>query len=246
MKLRLLVFVALAVAMLVFQTGYAVAHEPPVQEEGIFSIVLGGNQSEWDNNLLPVQQPGDGWRPATGGLGPWFEYGELTGSPQVAMTDSVNSVERVPRWWNQWWYDGKLRRDRYKIVDIRFRADAVNPNLRAFGTVWLDWSTDLYPQGTGGPPLVDGPPPPDGPWVGRVAAYTFEIEPGFPGINWSATGVRLPIPYNPEWVSIDVRGYNVAITNGWLRHKCVPEPSGILALLGGMLGLGGMIRRRKS
>jgi hypothetical protein len=27
-------------------------------------------------------------------------------------------------------------------------------------------------------------------------------------------------PYNPEWISIDVRGSNFVITNGFMLHEC--------------------------
>ena len=57
--------------------------------------------------------------------------------------------------------------------------------------------------------------------------------------------VWLPIDYNPEWVSIDIRGENISIIGGYINHQCspVPIPGAILLLGSGLVGLVGIRRK---
>lgn len=227
-----LAIVALLVAMLALSTGPAGAQ----RMEGTFWLELGGTQSNWDNSL--TAGGGTGSTPQ----GQWLRYDAETGSPQTAMTDAQGVVELVPRFWNQWYYDGVLDLTRWKIIDISFNAFPVDPALPSYGVVYLNWSTALYPVGTGGPPITDFGPNGEQ-WIGRDPVWEFPVPPE--GVHFSKTGYRLPIPYNPEWVSVDVRGYNVSIANGVLIHDCVPEPTGIITLLCGLSGVSGLMWRRR-
>ena len=224
--------VALLVAMLALSTVPAGAQTQFPQ--GTFWVELGGDQDNWDNSL--IGGGGNGWfrDPSVGLAGPWFEY------PQTAILTPF--VERMPRFWNQWYYDGVLDKTRYKIIDIWFDATPVDPTKPSYGMVYLNWSTDLYPVGANGPPLTDLGPNGEQ-WIGRDPVWQVLVPQE--GVHVSKLRYRLPIPYNPAWVSIDVRGFNVSISNGVLIHECVPEPSSILALLCGLGGVCGLARRMK-
>jgi hypothetical protein len=49
------------------------------------------------------------------------------------------------------------------------------------------------------------------------------------------------VPYNPEWVSVDIAGYNVMLTpieGSNFIHRCVPEPGTFVLLATGLLAAG--------
>ena len=86
-------------------------------------------------------------------------------------------------------------------------------------------------------------------WIGREIIFSREItEDTLLHID---DVHRLPIPYNPEWVSIDVRydnpaGGEILLIEGTLCHDCVPEPSTFALLICGALGLLAWLWRRRS
>lgn len=191
---------------------------------GEFWVALAGNSDEANWNILvPTASGGTGWN---GNLqGPWFRY---------------------PRFWNQWYFDGIYDPTRFKIVDIAFTYSRLDVGLAGYVEIWINWST---PQWSTTPGHADGPPlsesgPNNEPYLGRAMLEVFPIGEN-QSYDYSLTGHRISeIPYNPEWVSIDVRGYNTMIWNGRLVHECVPEPGSVLALLFGLISLGGVIHRR--
>ena len=174
-----------------------------------------GQAHEDDFNAV-VDPNGD----VTGGPGDWIEYPD---APSGA-------------WWNQWFYDDPPDPTRWKDVDLDF---VVTP-ATATAEVTINWSTLGYggPGGTG--PLGPHPGPDDEEYIRRLIDYGIDvpINPVTGEGRWSG---RLPVPYNPEWISIDIRGYDYTIT-GTLVHECVPEPATM-----GLLALGGLavIRRKR-
>jgi hypothetical protein len=138
--------------------------------------------------------------------GTWFEYPD-TG------------------WLNQWFYDHPFDPSRWKEIHIEFDAAALTPGAAGSLDFAVNWST------------------PD--WNAVPGHETTPPIPGFPGFFEGIHIERFifldadqpdPMPihytfdyiisgYNPEWVSIDVRGFNFEITNGVIIHDCVPAPA---------------------
>lgn len=77
-------------------------------------------------------------------------------------------------------------------------------------TFAINYSTDLWSiEGVPGrPPLPSDP----------ETYIVREIQPDV--AIGDSTYVTLTIPYNPEWVSIDIQATNVLV-NGWIKHECV-------------------------
>ncbi len=210
------------------------ASAPAAQRVDDFNITLRGNNEWYDGG-------GTGW---DGGA--WFYYDQTE-----------------PAWWNTWFYDDPPDPLRRKEIyyDIQVTPLPEPGAIVEVGSVQiaLNWSTLPYPQ-TG--PL--GPPPmPDHEvfiergviyaGTAQVPALVQLLEPADPFI----------IPYNPEWVSMDVYveawqqipieiepgviqwiggPMRVEVT-GRIWHECVPEPATLSLLALG--GLGALLRRRK-
>jgi len=144
-------------------------------------------------------------------------------------------------WWNEWFYDHPYDPNRWKQIHIEFDAAPWDPGQ----DLWLDfavnWSTPAWN-------LVPGhettPPIPGYPgfieslhierWTFISTEFFFEPYPEHFVFDYV-------IPdYNPEWVSIDVSGWNFVITNGVIEHECIPEPT-VLSLL----AVGGLVLLRR-
>jgi hypothetical protein len=76
-------------------------------------------------------------------------------------------------------------------------------------TFAINYSTDLWSiEGVPGRPPLPGDP------ENYIVRDTLSVVIGSPEFY------NLTIPYNPEWVSIDVQAIDV-IVNGWIEHECV-------------------------
>lgn len=153
-------------------------------------------------------------------------------------------------WWNQWFYNAPFDPTRWKIIDLEFVLTPVAPQgnqpaeiPQSWAVVTINWSTAAWPeQGLDRPPLPDDVA--QAPWYeGRYIARAPAL---FANALLEQVGISEHfeiLPFNPEWVSIDIRGANFTI-EGWIEHVCVPVPSTLLLLASGAVGLGFLKRRR--
>jgi len=117
-------------------------------------------------------------------------------------------------WWNQWYYDGEFDPNRDKIVRIIFNAYVLEAGLPAELTVAVNWSSDLWPSGSTEPPVPYMDPADEDMFIRRQILLSTNVVEGDYELEYVIRD------YNPEWVSIDVNGYNFGI-QGELLHACV-------------------------
>ena len=142
--------------------------------------------------------------------GQWYYY-DATGFP----------------WWNQWFYDHPYDPNSSKFVEIMFNVTPMVP-----GPSWLmvavNWSTPEWSElgyGTAYPPIPELPEFDELIHLDReILLDTVVLDPSY-YFTWD-----FPY-YNPEWISIDVWGYNFVITEGYLHHTCTTEQSLDLAFV---------------
>lgn len=118
-------------------------------------------------------------------------------------------------WWNVWFYDHPLDPERFKVVHIEFDVAPTVPGPPIVLEVAVNWSTDSWDV-PGEPPL---PGVPEELYIGReiLLSELVDLVPGHYALDWVWRD------YNPEWVSVDVRGSNFVITNGTIMHDCVQQ-----------------------
>ena len=149
-------------------------------------------------------------------------------------------------WWNQWFENTPFDPDRWKEIDVAFEIFRLDPGAGdAWAEVTLNWSTPVYADilsSPMNPPIPPLTPEQEDLFIERAEPSLFEGQVG----DMTTQDVDPPIhyvidDYNPQWVSIDIHGYNFRI-DGRIDHRCVPEPASL-----SLLGLGGMamVRRRR-
>jgi hypothetical protein len=150
----------------------------------------------------------------------------------------------VTDWWNVWFFDHPFDWNRHKLVYIHVDVDTAGPG--AFLTLAVNWSRypwSLQETPPVGPPLpgdvaplvcqgdyetscvddgdcsvaeVEGPCGPylEELYIGREVLFEGPVTAGQPiDMYWVWPN------YNPEWVSIDVRGQAFGIS-GSIQHRC--------------------------
>jgi hypothetical protein len=122
-------------------------------------------------------------------------------------------------WWNIWFYDHPFSYNRLKDITIELPTgiEAIDPT--AFVEIAVNWSTDAWsndqPPGDSAPPL---PGDNEDLYIGRATLYQ-----GDPNPQPQTYTFQIP-DYNPEWVSIDIRGNGFVIANGRITHTCRAKP----------------------
>jgi len=120
-------------------------------------------------------------------------------------------------WINEWFYDHPFDPTRGKIIHIEFDWVSYIPGAPTTITVAVNWSTPEWSQLGYGPNL---PPTPNFDETLYIRRSGILGEVGyFPNVQHFVYDFTI-WPYNPEWVSIDVRGFNFTIVNGTILHDC--------------------------
>lgn len=119
-------------------------------------------------------------------------------------------------WWNIWFYDHPFDPDRYKEVVIHLNWAPFNPDYLTYLELAVNWATDewVFP---GRPPVPPLTPDEEDLYIGRETLLITEAPQGSQILTFT-------IPwYNPEWISIDVRGYNFILLEGLniIEHECL-------------------------
>jgi hypothetical protein len=121
-------------------------------------------------------------------------------------------------WINQWFYDHPFDPDRGKMINISFDWVALDPLAPTWLEVAINWSTPAWSSLGYGASL---PPIPGWDENLYILRSTQVSQAGlFPQMQHFSRDFTI-WPYNPEWVSIDVMGYNFVISNGSIIHDCV-------------------------
>ena len=145
-------------------------------------------------------------------------------------------------WLNQWFYDHPFDSTRWKEVHVEFDAYYLDDLQDTYLEVAVNWSTPEWSLLGFGDTLPPTPAYNEELYIERATRLSTDFF--FPpmGQNFEHFEFDYVIPdYNPEWVSIDVSGWNFEIVNGVIIHECLPEPSTICLLAFGGLTL---LRRR--
>ncbi|MCP4569556.1 MAG: hypothetical protein GY841_18420 [FCB group bacterium] len=138
----------------------------------------------------------------------------VSGSGENAFNDEWYHYDSD--WWNVWFYDHPFDSTRIKPIYLEINTNFMDPGQSGYIEIAINWSTDLWSL-EGNPPGDRYPPPTDvdeGLYIGRRIIYAGDVYPELFQIYdtlWE---------YNPEWVSVDVRGENFVVY-GSISHDCV-------------------------
>jgi len=160
--------------------------------------------------------------------GDWIRYDQPPVDPQNP-------------WYNQWFYNDPLDPERRKDIFYKITLDpADGADFGDTVEVALNWSDQGYSD-PAAPPMSDQEE-----FIGRFSLGEFVIPTGGMDIT-NTDGEPFTLPFNPEWVSIDIRMIDQVSMEGVsfigdIWHECNPEPATMSVLALGSLVL---LRRRR-
>jgi uncharacterized repeat protein (TIGR01451 family) len=146
-----------------------------------------------------------------------FEYGGGTDYFDDGTSEYGWYYYENTNWWNIWFYDHPFDPDRYKEIMIYIPWHPYNPQYpTTFLEVAVNWATNAWndPEKPPIPPLT---PQREDLYIGREILLATEVPNGEQYLFYT-------IPdYNPEWVSVDIRGNNFVIPQGmgYIEHECL-------------------------
>lgn len=152
-----------------------------------------------DGMIIPDMSGGVDYYDGPGGINGWFYYPSS-------------------EWWNIWFYNAPFDPERYKEISIMGWVQKLEPGLPAWIEIAIDWSGPNWPPGQ--PPPIN---PEDDPFIERFPFFISDLEMGGEPFEFWQFMIE---QYNPEWVSVDVRGYNFMILEtepGIIEHECLPS-----------------------
>lgn len=162
-----------------------------------------------DEAWIPVDFAGEPILEGSGGTGfesTWFEY-----------------PEEDPNWWNMWFYNDPYDPNRKKLISGIFVVDRLDPSIEGYVEIVLNWSTPAWSA------LQDSTPPlPEDVESVPENTYIIRSEPILEGVVPEGGIVQQILSsdpfeildYNPEWISIDVRGNGFYLSYSYLEHIC--------------------------
>jgi len=239
-QMRFLLIGFFAAALVVFLAGPVSAYKT-----GNF----GADFPSWGDITIPTTAINDGFQ------GTWFQYpnpGSFVRDPLNPRPEPQLPTGAPPTFWNEWWYDDPFVKGG-KWINISFTWASLNQGIPGTNFpapvdfhVTINWTNGGW-VGQATPPIGATADPEQ--YIVRMTPWTFHFDPATgagdqPGL-WTSGKYWLPIDYNPEWVSVDVRGENVSISGGVLLHECapVPLPAAVWLLGPGLLGIAALRRK---
>ena len=193
--------------------GWKTSMDPQFMDDAVFDSYV--NPGGWQELYEPVIPPD-----------PISNFAELILDPggqleygwgEDAYGDGWYFYDNT-EWWNIWFFDHPF--DPTRMKDFIFENAFVEPNPNYPGPGWIEvafnWSTPDWPPGQP-PPIPPLDPQDEDIFIGRETVFVGEITEQTP-----IDGFFQIFDYNPEWVSIDIRGYNIWF-QGTLTHVCRPQ-----------------------
>ncbi len=131
-----------------------------------------------------------------------------------------------PAWWNIWFYDHPFNPERWKEVWTNAMLSLADMQYEGYIEIAINWSTPQWSLTGLEPGEPRRPPLPDdliginpGSYLQRQVIYPWGPVPPLPTAIGDL-GYTISAEWgNPEWVSIDVRGYNFTL-DGTVTHSC--------------------------